>query len=331
VTVDSGTLHQATSFVTTRDHRRLSYSLAGDPVGAPVFLLHGSPGSRLGPIPRGVVLRRLGLLLISYDRPGYGESSRHEGRSIRDAARDVAAIADDLAIDTFSVVGRSGGGPHALACVALMPDRVHRAAALVSVAPSNVHGLDWFAGMNQQNVLEYAQVEAEHKAHLAKITSWAERVREEPRQLLAMLESGVCETDRRVLDDIVLRRQLINTYAEALRHGPHGWIDDSLAFRKDWEFDLGEIRRPVLLWHGDNDSFSPLRHTEWLGEHIPGAQVEIQAGIGHFGALETLPRILTWAARELPRASAAEAEVIAFRTDRGDRSADREVHLPAAT
>jgi pimeloyl-ACP methyl ester carboxylesterase len=311
--------------------RKLAVTSSGPARGYPVFLLHGTPGSRKSIGPSDADLAELNIRLITYDRPGYGGSDSLVDRVVAHAADDVRLIADALNLNRFAVLGRSGGGPHALACVALMPDRVHRAAALVSVAPSNVHGLDWFAGMNQQNVLEYAQVEAEHKAHLAKITSWAERVREEPRQLLAMLESGVCETDRRVLDDIVLRRQLINTYAEALRHGPHGWIDDSLAFRKDWEFDLGEIRRPVLLWHGDNDSFSPLRHTEWLGEHIPGAQVEIQAGIGHFGALETLPRILTWAARELPRASAAEAEVIAFRTDRGDRSADREVHLPAAT
>ncbi|GAB3901332.1 hypothetical protein GCM10027612_64540 [Microbispora bryophytorum subsp. camponoti] len=103
--------------------------------GRPVFLLHGTPGSRIGPLPREGLLYRLGVRLITYDRPGYGGSDRHEGRSVGDVAADVAAIADHLGLDRFAVVGRSGGGPHALACAALIPHRVTRAAVLVGLAP----------------------------------------------------------------------------------------------------------------------------------------------------------------------------------------------------
>src|SRR5688572_21098379 len=104
----------------------LSVSISGSDDGEPVFLLHGTPGSRLGPKPRTSVLYRLGVRLICYDRPGYGGSARRGKRTVADAARDVAAIADQLGIERFAVAGRSGGGPHALACAALLPDRVTR-------------------------------------------------------------------------------------------------------------------------------------------------------------------------------------------------------------
>ncbi len=115
----------------TPDGRHLSTQTYGDPDGKPVFLLHGTPGSRLGPHPRGTVLHRLGVRLIAFDRPGYGDSDRFQGRRVADAATDVLAIADAFGLDKFAVVGRSGGGPHALACAALLPDRLTKVAVLV--------------------------------------------------------------------------------------------------------------------------------------------------------------------------------------------------------
>ncbi len=121
----------------------MSVESLGDPDGKPVFLLHGTPGGRNGPRPRGIVLYRLGIRLISHDRPGYPGSDRLPDRRVADAAGDVEAIADHLGIDRFSVVGRSGGAPHALACAALLKERVICAAALGSLAPYNAQGLDW--------------------------------------------------------------------------------------------------------------------------------------------------------------------------------------------
>ena len=89
-----------------------------------------------------------------------------------------------------------------------------------------------------------------------------------------------------------IRRQLIGSYLEALRQGPYGWIDDVLAFRRPWGFALTDIKVPVRLWHGDEDVFSPVEHTNWLAEKIPGAEVEIQQGAAHFDAVEILPKVL---------------------------------------
>lgn len=123
------------SRVRATDGRHLLVERLGDPRGRPVFLLHGTPGSRLGPAPRGMVLYQRKTQLITYDRPGYGGSDRLPGRRVADVVEDVRAIADHIGLEKFAVVGRSGGASHALACAALMPERVTRTAALVGLAP----------------------------------------------------------------------------------------------------------------------------------------------------------------------------------------------------
>jgi pimeloyl-ACP methyl ester carboxylesterase len=295
----------------------LAVEISGSTTGTPVFLMHGTPGSRSGPKPRGIVLYRLGVRLISYDRPGYGGSDRHQGRRVADAASDVATIADDLGIDRFAVVGRSGGGPHALACAALLADRVTRAAVLVSLAPSDAPGLDWYGGMTGSNVDEYSSADADPSALTASLTTRADDVRRDPESLVAFLRPSLSERDHRVVGDVAIRRLLTDTYAEAVRHGADGWIDDALAFRHAWGFDLSSIRSAVRLWHGEDDRFSPVSHTHWLAEHIPNAEVEVQPGAAHFGAVEILPQMLAWLVApepaEPPAQPAAKPQAFAAR------------------
>ena len=168
--------------VRTTDGRRLSTQVSGDPDGRPVFLLHGTPGSRLGPHPRSAVLHRLGVRLISFDRPGYGGSDRLAGRRVADAAADVLAIADAYGLEKFSVVGRSGGGPHALACAALLPERTTKAAVLVGLAPHGADGLDWFDGMAQSNVIEFTAAANGYEDIVAHTKAVAERGPGQPGQ-----------------------------------------------------------------------------------------------------------------------------------------------------
>jgi pimeloyl-ACP methyl ester carboxylesterase len=282
--------------VKARDGRRLQVDVSGNSQGRPVFLLHGTPGSRVGPRPRGSVLYRLGVRLICYDRPGYGGSDRHPGRTVGATALDVEAIADHLGIERFAVVGRSGGGPHALAAAALLPERVSGVVVLVGLAPANAHGLDWFQGMTESNVKGYRTADEDGLKLVEWLRLQADRARRDPEHLVDVLRTQLTDPDLRVVGDFAIRRLLAQTYGEALRAGPYGWIDDVLALRAQWGFRPEYIRPPVLLWHGADDNFSPVSHTRWLATRIPRANVRVQAQTAHFGAMQVLPEVLTWLA-----------------------------------
>jgi pimeloyl-ACP methyl ester carboxylesterase len=287
-----------TIFESSADGRKLAVRVSGNPAGHPVVYLHGTPGSRVGPFPRGRVLYELGVRLVSFDRPGYGGSDRQAGRRVADVARDVEAIADELGLGEFAVVGRSGGGPHALACAALLPGRVTRAAVLVSLAPFAAEGLDWFAGMAESNVREFTMAVSEPERLNAMLTQVADKIRADPTSHVATLTLEMPEADRRVVADAENRQLLAKNFAEALRDSAVGWIDDDLAFCTPWGFDLSDIRVPVLLWHGRKDVFSPAAHSRWLAEQIPGAELWMGSDAGHFGALEVVPDVLSWLIRQ---------------------------------
>jgi pimeloyl-ACP methyl ester carboxylesterase len=251
----------------------------------------------VGPFPRGRVLYELGVRLISFDRPGYGGSERKRGRRVADAAWDVEAIADELGLDQFAVVGRSGGGPHALACAALLPGRVTRAGVLVSLAPREAEGLDWFAGMAESNIHEYTTAASEPEALIAELAQTAARIKADPTSHVSTLGPEMPEADRRVVADTGIRALLAKNFAEALRQSAAGWVDDALAFCAPWGFNLSDIRVPVLLWHGENDVFSPAAHARWLAGRIPGAELWVRPNTAHFGALEVVPDMLSWLIR----------------------------------
>jgi pimeloyl-ACP methyl ester carboxylesterase len=282
--------------VKTADYRTLAVQTFGNPAGRPVFLMHGTPGSRVGPLPRSTVLYNLGVHLISFDRPGYGGSDRLRGRQVAAAAADVQAIADDLGLDRFAVVGRSGGGPHALACGALLPDRVRRVAALVSLAPKDAAGLDWFAGMTPSNIRAYRAAERGHQRIAATMEQRARRIRDDPAQLLAGLRQELSGADQAVVADSGIRRMLQSNYREAFRQNADGWIDDVLAFTTDWGFKAQDITAATWLWHGADDQFSPVDHSRWLAEHIPDATLFLEPGASHFSSFRALTPALKWAA-----------------------------------
>jgi pimeloyl-ACP methyl ester carboxylesterase len=278
------------SVVRTEDGRQLSVESWGDPRGKPVFLLHGTPGSRSGPRPRAI--RMHGIRLIAYDRPGYGGSDRLPGRDVAHAARDVAAIADALDIERFAVMGRSGGAPHALACAALLPRRVTRAAALVGLAPRESEGLDWYSGMTISNVESFMTAERSRVALAEKLEPRAAAIRSDPTANLPFLVDDLPDADREVLANMGIRNMLLSNLSGAFANSPYGWIDDVHSFVSPWGFDLSRITVPVLLWHGGKDVFVPLTHTLWLAKRIHTASLTINDGEAHFGAVKVMPHIL---------------------------------------
>jgi pimeloyl-ACP methyl ester carboxylesterase len=291
------------------DGGRLIFESSGDPAGMPVFLLHGTPGALGGPRPRGIFLYRLGIRLITYNRPGYPGSDRRIGRRVADAATDVELVANHLGIDQFSVVGRSGGAPHALACGAdtRLHDRVICVAALCGLAPCDAKGLDWSAGMAESNVRRYADAERNLGALIVTLNQLAEQVRNNSQGLLNSLWPELVSSDKQVIGDIALRRIIAQTHADALRESADGWIDDVVALSRPWRFELSDITVPALLWHGGEDVFSPVSHTKWLAGEISTSVLDLRSGIAHFGAVEILPEVLAWVLCEMNTAAPAPA------------------------
>jgi pimeloyl-ACP methyl ester carboxylesterase len=235
--------------------------------------------------------------MISYNRPGYPGSARARGRVVADAAADVEAIADHFGIDRFSVIGRSGGGPHALACAAdkRLRDRLICAASLCGLAPFDADGLNWFGGMVESNVTAYQQAARSNlPALIALFNLQAERVRDNSQGLLNMLHPELGGSDRQVMGDVALRRNIARTHFEALRESIDGWIDDVIALTHPWTVDLADISAPVLLWHGADDDVVPANHSRWLHQQVPGSELSLLPGAAHFEAIKVLPQILGW-------------------------------------
>jgi pimeloyl-ACP methyl ester carboxylesterase len=236
-----------------------------------------------------------GIRLFSYDRPGYGGSTRQKGRTVADCATDIAAVGDALGLERFGVWGLSGGGPHALAAAALLPDRVIAAAALASLAPYDADDLDFLAGMGELNVEEFGKVFAGEDVHRASM----EKQREEllsatPDQLVDLWQTLLGPADREVATG-VLAAFLLDHIRAGIGPSGDGWIDDDLAFVAPWGFDLASIRVPVQIWHGEQDRFVPYGHGVWLAGHIPGVDARLPAEDGHLTLAERrVPEVHRW-------------------------------------
>jgi len=224
---------------------------------------------------------RQGLRLISYDRPGYGGSTPQPGRTVADCASDVSAICAALGIDRLAMWGLSGGGPHALACAALLPNLVTAAAALGSYAPFEAEGLDWFAGMGPAVSDAYRQVFADPVAARAEMDERRKESLATPAAELAQLLAAFLPPADAAALTAELARFVTATNHEALAPGSQGWWDDVYALIHPWEFELTDIAVPVLLLHGRQDKFIPFAHGQWLATHIPGVEARLLDDDGH--------------------------------------------------
>jgi pimeloyl-ACP methyl ester carboxylesterase len=261
--------------------RMLEVEAHGPAEGVPLIVHSGTPGACLQFARSVREGASRGVRHIAYARPGYAGSDRQPGRSVADCAADVAAIADALGIERFLTIGFSGGGPHALACAALLPDRVRAAASVAGVAPFDADGLDWLAGQGQENLDEFAATEAGEGQLLAYLEAQATRVASaRGSDIQASLGTLLSDVDRGVLTG-EFADYLASSMREALTNGVWGWFDDDIAHVSQWGFELGAIARPVTIWQGGQDRFVPPAHGEWLAAHVPGARAQLRPEHGH--------------------------------------------------
>ena len=249
-----------------------------------VFWHHGTPNIGTPPEPLFPASERLGIRWISYDRPGYGGSTRHAGRDVAAVAADVSAVADALGIDRFAAMGHSGGGPHALACAALLPEQVVAAVSVAGLAPYGADGLDWFGGMGPSGV--------------ASLRAALEGIEAKERYEASSKEEdfGFTPADRAALaDEWSWFGEVVGPAMEA---GPEGLIDDDLAYVTPWGFDPRQIAAPILLLlHGRSDRGVPSSHSEWLARRCPSAELWLTPDDGHISILTSAPAALEWLRR----------------------------------
>jgi pimeloyl-ACP methyl ester carboxylesterase len=269
-----------TTVVGTTDGREVAFCQWGVADGRPVLFLHGTPGGRLLRHVNGEY-ERAGLRVITYDRPGYGRSTRLPDRSIAQAAGDVTRIADTLGLSSFGVAGVSGGGPYALALAALLPDRVTRCATIVSGAPYQAEGLDFFDGMDDATRADWRATVADGEDYLVGAyegeLEWLDSFAAEPGELPPEVH-----------------RMLVGAFRDALAPGPGGYVDDRLAELRPWGFAIGEVAAPTRVMLARQDSTVPAAHGAWLVHHLPRGELVWVDG-GHLGPrLEAEEQLLAW-------------------------------------
>jgi pimeloyl-ACP methyl ester carboxylesterase len=270
-----------TQTVQAPDGRQLEVVTAG-PENGRCFLWHsGTPSAAAAYPPLVAELARRDMRLVTFSRPGYAASSAMAGRAVGDVATDVQAILDALRIGRFFCAGQSGGGPHALACAALLSDRVIATATLAGVAPWPAEGLDWFGGMGPENLEEFGASMKGSDALEAYLIPEAASIRAvQPADLAAALGGLVSDVDKAALSG-EYAAFMAASFARAVSTGIAGWRDDDIAFVTPWGFDLPSIQTPVAVWQGGEDRMVPMAHGAWLAAHIPGAEAHLLPDEGH--------------------------------------------------
>lgn len=265
--------------LTLADGRSLRVHDAGSPERFAVIWHHGSPqtGAPLEPLISAAAER--GIRLLSYARPSYGGSSPQRGRTVGHAASDVHQLADALGLARFAVMGASGGGPHALACAALLPDRVSATACLASLAPSDANGLDFLAGM----AADGESLKAAFRGREAR----------EKFELTATFDPASFNAD----DYLALAttwNALEKDVQASAEWGMQGLIDDDLAFANAWGFAVTDIATPVLVVQGGDDRVVPAAHGRWLARSIHDSELWLREGVGHISVLNECAVALDW-------------------------------------
>jgi pimeloyl-ACP methyl ester carboxylesterase len=265
------------------DGRRLEVLAAGPSDGLPLFMHNGTPVGPVAYTPMADAAAERGLRMVICARPGYGDSTPRPGRRVADVTDDVTAVLDELGAPRFVTVGWSGGGPHALACAARLPGRCLAAATMAGVAPFTAEGLDWLAGMGEENVTEFS-------AAVAGVEQLMDYLDGEAADMATITGPEVADgfgdlaspADKAAATG-GFADYLAASYRASVRTGTAGWRDDDLAFIRDWGFPAAAPAgaAPVSVWQGDEDRMVPFAHGQWLASQIPAARTHFATGAGH--------------------------------------------------
>lgn len=264
------------------DGRELAYTDIGERDSFCVLYFHGAPMSRLHLAYLEQQFHAEKIRVVSPDRPGYGRSSPQPGRSMAGWASDVAALADALGIDRFAVAGHSSGGPYAVACAALLPERV-----LAGVVLGGVTNMAWPGAWKGYVESESQLMRLPNEE--AAIAWCVERFGADGSRFLAASDFEFAEPDKALFADNQAGPVLTSTVVEAFRQGVAGYAQDIVIQGRPWPFDPGRIVAPVHVVHGELDAIVPLAHSRHSSELIPGSTLRVLPGHGHMTTVSELP------------------------------------------
>lgn len=265
------------------DGRTLACLELGEPSGLPVIYLHGYPGSRLEARLVAGAIQKLNLRLIAPDRPGFGESTFHPGRTLSSTAADIRVLADRLELGRFAVIGMSGGGPHALACGVHIPERVGRLALVGGLGPTTQP--DLVAEMIAPHRLALAAGLAMPRLTRLSIALVARTIRRYPRRFLAFMLKSACPADQAVLADGHYRQLMLESTVEALRQAGINIAHELILLARSWEFGLDDVRVPVTIWQGLDDNIVPAAMARYLAESLPDCELHCLPDEGHLSLI----------------------------------------------
>jgi pimeloyl-ACP methyl ester carboxylesterase len=271
------------------DGRRIGFAEYGDPDGLPVIALHGTPGSRNMFALTDTSARERGLRIIAPERPGYGLSDAYHFDMLAETAYDVNAIANGLGLDRLTLIGVSGGGPHAVAAAYLLKERVLRLLLVGPVGP--IADCDHIRLSHLHRFIFTRMAPSPHAAGafflgLRTLIDWA------PGAAYHLLLQRVTETDRKVLYRPEVRANLQATIKEGLRMGVEGSLQDLRLYCGKWNLPLSEIAVPTLMWQGSEDTIIPPDAAYHLAGELPNCRLEIIEGAGHYWVFGEIDRVL---------------------------------------
>lgn len=264
--------------------RVLAYTDIGAPSAPLVIHSHGAPSSRLELTVFDAAFGAHDVRVVTVDRPGYGGSSRLAGRRMEDWPSDVAAVADHLGVERFAVTGASSGGPYAVACAALLADRVVSAGVVCGATD-----FGWTGAWDG-----YLETEAElmRLGDEGEAIAWCEAHYGPDGR--GFLEEGLGElapADQAAFEDEALATALVTTITEGFRQGVSGYAQDITVQGRPWSFDAGAITAPVRVLHGEADTLVPLAHARHTAEVIQAARLLIRPDQGHISVLPEIPQL----------------------------------------
>jgi pimeloyl-ACP methyl ester carboxylesterase len=283
------------------DGRELAWIELGDTKDPAVFVFHGTPGSRLQVSFDELAINAARVRFIAVDRPGFGHSAFQRVRRLADWASDISCLADHLHVDRFSVVGISGGGPHAAACARFLPDRVSGAGIVSGVGPLAEPGSEDEMMVFNRLVTRLAR-QSPYLVYPLFVFSTS-LFRRWPEMSIRATSGQLSSSDIEIMSRPEVRSAYIDSYRRAPTTSALAAAQDFSLFARGWGFRLEDITTPVHVWHGDDDRNVPISHGRLQAERIPGARMHDCPGEGHLLGLDRLEEILRTVSAEDTRSA----------------------------